>query len=202
KALYERKGHARPETKHCGLSSVKTNIGHLEAAAGIAGMLKVLLALKHKTLPGTVHLQTVNPQIQLEDSPLYLVKHTTPWQAVEDDAGRPVPRRAGVSSFGFGGANAHVVIEEHEELRITNEELRIGEPHIFVLSAKNEERLKAYAQEMVDFLETAKNAINLTAAAYTLQIGREVMQERLAVVASNVKELAERLRQYSQGKSD
>ncbi len=217
-ALYESKGRALPATKHCGLSSVKTNIGHLEAAAGIAGMLKVLLAMKHKTLPGTVHLQTVNPQIQLEDTPLYLVKQTTPWQAVEDNAGRPVPRRAGVSSFGFGGANAHVVIEEYEELRpvlsevegITNDELRIGDPstslragpHILVLSARNEERLKAYAQDLADFLETAEDVIDLAAVAYTLQIGREVMQERLAVVASSVEEFTTRLRQYVQGRSN
>ncbi|MFH1762531.1 MAG: beta-ketoacyl synthase N-terminal-like domain-containing protein, partial [bacterium] len=89
----------------CGIGSVKTNIGHLESAAGIAGVLKVLLAMKHKKLPATINFKELNPYIQLENSPFYIVKETQDWNAS--------PRIAGVSSFGFGGANAHVVIEEY-----------------------------------------------------------------------------------------
>ncbi|MBN3728983.1 beta-ketoacyl synthase N-terminal-like domain-containing protein, partial [Burkholderia sp. Ac-20379] len=95
-----------------GLGSVKSNIGHLEAAAGLAGVLKVLMAMRHGELPASLHCDEVNPYIELQDSPFYLVRRRQPWPRGVDAAGRERPRRAGVSSFGFGGANAHVVIEE------------------------------------------------------------------------------------------
>ena len=106
---------ATPEVKssHCGLGSVKTNIGHLELAAGVAGVIKVLLQLKHKTLVKSLHCETINPYIQLKDSPFYIVREERPWETLQDNHGQTIPRRAGVSSFGFGGVNAHIVIEEY-----------------------------------------------------------------------------------------
>jgi polyketide synthase PksN len=94
------------EVGHCGLGTVKTNIGHLEGSAGIAGVIKVLLALQHKKLPGLATFKELNPYVQIENSPFYLVTDTQEWQAKG-------LRRAGVSSFGFGGTNAHVLIEEY-----------------------------------------------------------------------------------------
>jgi polyketide synthase PksJ len=108
-------GGADPGAARIALGSVKTNIGHLEAAAGVAGVVKILLAMKHRTLPGLVHLAEPNPLLALAAGPFHLQVRTTPWPAWRDREGRPAPRRAGVSSFGMGGSNAHVVLEETEE---------------------------------------------------------------------------------------
>ncbi|MFH1741335.1 MAG: beta-ketoacyl synthase N-terminal-like domain-containing protein, partial [bacterium] len=163
----------------CGLGSVKTNIGHLELAAGIAGVIKVLLQLKHKMLVKSLHCETINPYIDLEESPFYIVRETREWKPLQDPEGRNLPRRAGVSSFGYGGANAHVVIEEYQEpaARGQRSEVR-GESQLIVLSAKNEDRLKAYVDAMVDHIENLpKEEIDprnskLENFAYTLQVGR------------------------------
>lgn len=99
----------RPSNR-CGIGSVKTNIGHLEPAAGIASIIKVLLAFKHRQLPPLATFERVNPQIRLEDSPFYLVTEPTPWEP--DSTGAPAtPLTAGVSAFGFGGTNAHLVLQ-------------------------------------------------------------------------------------------
>ncbi|WP_316187508.1 MULTISPECIES: type I polyketide synthase, partial [unclassified Bradyrhizobium] len=113
KELGEEIGGAPLGNGYCGLGSVKTNIGHLELAAGIAGLIKVLLQLQHKTLVKSLHCEEVNPYLQLEESPFYIVRETRAWEPLSDVDGRTLPRRAGVSSFGFGGVNAHVVIEEY-----------------------------------------------------------------------------------------
>ncbi|TMC17158.1 MAG: hypothetical protein E6J34_19030, partial [Chloroflexi bacterium] len=97
----------------CGIGSVKSNIGHLELAAGVAGVIKVLLQLQHKKLVKSLHCAQINPYIQLEATPFYIMQENREWQALQDHAGNPLPRRAGISSFGFGGANAHVLLEEY-----------------------------------------------------------------------------------------
>ena len=98
----------------CGIGSVKSNIGHLEAAAGIAGVVKVLLAMRHGRLPSTLHVRSVNPLLKLDDSPFYIVTENRAWEEPRSAGGEPLPRRAGVSSFGFGGAYAHLVLEAYE----------------------------------------------------------------------------------------
>ncbi|WVV46995.1 polyketide synthase [Pseudomonas sp. NA13] len=90
----------------CALGSVKTNIGHLIAAAGVAGFIKTVLALKHRTIPATLHFKSANKDIHLDGSPFFISAKTLPWPTTDS------PRRAGVSSFGVGGTNAHVVLEE------------------------------------------------------------------------------------------
>ncbi len=97
---------ATPRRGFCALGSVKTNIGHLDAAAGVAGLIKTILALQHQTLPPSLHFSRPNPQIDFEGSPFYVNTAARPWPA------GPTPRRAAVSSFGLGGTNAHVVLEE------------------------------------------------------------------------------------------
>ncbi|WP_158677726.1 phosphopantetheine-binding protein, partial [Streptomyces sp. SPB074] len=108
--LYAERGEALPAEPHITLGSVKTNIGHLEAAAGIAGLLKVLLALRHRTLPAHLHLRETNPYLRLDGTPFRIGTTTTPWEGAKDEHGRTT-WRAGISSFGFGGTNAHVVLE-------------------------------------------------------------------------------------------
>jgi len=95
----------------CAIGSAKTNVGHLESVAGMAGLIKTILCMRHQTLPRLVHYQKLNPRIAFDDSPFYVLDATRSWPALHDAAGQPIPRRAGISSFGFGGVNSHVVIE-------------------------------------------------------------------------------------------
>ena len=188
--LYKRRNKVLPKAPHCGLSSVKPNIGHLETAAGISSVLKALLAIKYKQIPATIHFEEINPYINLKGTPFYIVDKLTPWEAATDEDGSPVPRRAGVSSFGFGGANAHVVLEEYIPREHQSQPREQG-PQIIVLSAKNADRLKAYVQSMGAYLQ--KEAPELIDLAYTLQVGRDEMPERLALVVSSTQELKRKL---------
>ena len=145
------------EKQYCAIGSVKSNIGHLESAAGIAGLTKVLLQMKHKHLVPSIHSESLNPNINFKDSPFYIQKKLEEWKqpVIKENGGeRTYPRRAGLSSFGAGGSNAHIIMEEYEipkqELTLENQR-----PQIIVLSAKNEERLNAYAGEMVSFFKSA-----------------------------------------------
>lgn len=144
----------------CAIGSVKSNIGHLEAAAGIAGLMKVMMQMKHKELVPSIHASVTNPNINFVDSPVYLQQDLAPWkvpQAEEDGTRAKYPRRAGVSSFGAGGVNAHVILEEYESPVRTYRCCAGGEAseesQVAVLSARNEERLRVYAATMVRFLE-------------------------------------------------
>ncbi|MCK5664908.1 MAG: type I polyketide synthase, partial [Thiotrichaceae bacterium] len=195
--LYKKYGISLTDKASCGIGSVKTNIGHLEAAAGIAGLFKVLLALKHKTLPGLLHFKELNPYINLQNSPFYIVDKTRPWTPLTDNNGQIIPRRAGVSSFGFGGANAHIVLEEY--INPTQSTLPEHTSQLIILSAKNKERLNAYLKNIIDVLNSN---ISFADLAYTLQIGREAMDERLAMVVDSLDELKEKLNQYIQGQTE
>src|SRR6267142_2624025 len=194
--LYKRHSKAPVHTPHCGLSSVKTNIGHLETAAGIAGVLKALLAIKHRQIPANIHLEEINPYINLKGTPFYIADKLTPWEAPMGEDGAPVPRRAGVSAFGFGGANAHVVLEEYIAPE-RQSPARSQETQLIVLSAKNEDRLKAYVQSMRAYLE--KEIVEFVDFAYTLQVERDEMPERLALVASSTEDLKQKLGEILEG---
>jgi polyketide synthase PksN len=205
KDMYEATGDMLVSKSHCGVGSVKTNIGHLEFAAGIAGVVKVLLQIKHKTLVKSLHCDVVNPYIQLKDSPFYIVQESEEWVALRNSQGKELPRRAGVSSFGFGGANAHVIIEEYipedqerKDIKITRQN-----PAMIVLSAKNEERLKEQAQRLLEAIrEQEFSDGSLADMAYTLQVGREAMEERLAVLVASIEELEEKLEGFVKGQED
>lgn len=156
--------------------------------------------MKHRTLVKSLHCETVNPYIQLEDSPFYLVRETMEWKTQTDERGNEQPRRAGISSFGIGGVNAHVVIEEYiPEDREEADDFHI-DPCLFVLSAKNEKRLKEQAKQLKRALtEKRYDQSSLVSMAYTLQIGRDAMEERLAVIAGSAEELQEKLSQFITG---
>jgi polyketide synthase PksN len=183
-------GPAGEDSRACSLGSLKSNIGHLEAAAGIAGLTKVLLQFRHRQLAPSLHCEEVNPNITFGDSPLRLQRELAVWEPPSAD-GRDVPRRAGLSSFGAGGSNAHLILEEHEDARPRAADIaatqRVPEPLAFVLSARDEERLRVYAGRLGRFLGRARVA--LADVAYTLQTGREAMQERLAIVSRDGEEL-------------
>jgi len=194
--LYAKHNKAIPETPHIGLSSVKTNIGHLETAAGISSFLKAVLAMKHKQIPASLHFEELNPHISFAGTPFYVVDKTTPWKRLVGADGKEAPRRAGISSFGFGGANAHVVIEEYIPKK-EEKTVDFKKPFLFVLSAKNEDRLKAYADSMLKFVEN--NEVSLLDLTYTLQIGRDEMKQRLGLAINTVDELKQLLQEYING---
>ncbi|MNU73954.1 Polyketide synthase PksJ [compost metagenome] len=204
KELYATSGDSGMEDHRCGLGSVKSNIGHLELAAGISGVIKILLQMKHKTLVKSLHTETLNPYLQLKDSPFYIVQNTEDWKTVQDKQGRELPRLAGVSSFGIGGVNAHIVIEEYlpneEEPSTWNPTPQ--DPAIIVLSAKNEKSLREQAEQLLMSIRMRKVDENdLSRIAYTLQVGRNSMEERLALIVGSMSELVEKLEDFLQGKS-
>lgn len=196
--LYELNGATGETVAHCGIGSVKSNIGHLELAAGIAGLTKVLLAMKQGVLPPSIHCEQTNPYIDLGNSPFYIVKNTQAWQRSIDSAGRELPRRAGISSFGFGGVNAHLVLEEYLDPDYDDGRTpETGVQTLYPLSAKSELSLKNNAQRLRDFL--ANNSPSLKDVAFTLQVGRVSMEHRLAVVAADKTELLQLLDSFIAG---
>ncbi|MDX8047242.1 SDR family NAD(P)-dependent oxidoreductase [Gracilibacillus sp. S3-1-1] len=184
----------------CPIGSVKSNIGHLESAAGIAGLTKVLLQMKHRQLVPSLHSEQLNPRIAFENTPFYVQQQLAEWkQPVKYENGerQTFPRRASISSFGAGGANAHVIVEEYNEPLVQNNYVKEKE-YLFLLSGKNEARLRDYAFEFRSFLVENRLKINIADITYTLQIGREAMEERLAIVASDIETLVKKLTLYNQ----
>ncbi|SPE63560.1 Polyketide synthase PksJ [Streptomyces netropsis] len=176
---------------HVTLGAVKTNTGHLEAAAGVTGLIKALLAMRHGEIPGNIHQNTLNPHLRLDGSPLRVPAGREPWRRVRTPDGAEAPLRAGVSSFGLGGVNAHVVVEEFREEPV-------GGPagdHLFVLSAKDPERLRSYARRLADWAG-ANEGVAPAALAHTLRTGRETFSERLAVVADSPRALVAALESW------
>ncbi len=145
-----------PSAPHsCAIGSVKANIGHLEAAAGLAGILKVLLAMRQGILPGNPHLREVNPFCKSDGSPFRFLKETEHWTQSRDSEGNAIPRRAGVSSFGFGGAYGHVILEEYipaKQAGLDTAPSALVLP-VLPLSAKNEETLLEYVREVLKFIQ-------------------------------------------------
>jgi len=192
--LYHKRDKSLSQTPHCGIGSVKTNIGHLEAAAGIAGFFKIVLSMKNQKLPANLHFNTLNPYIDLENTPFFIVNRTRPWVQQKDDQGNLKPLRAGLSSFGAGGTNVHMILESYQSVE-PSIALRSDTSHLIILSAKNENRLQVYAQTLSDYLKKMSE-FSIDQIAYTLQTGRESMPSRMAFVISNKNELIERLDQF------
>jgi phthiocerol/phenolphthiocerol synthesis type-I polyketide synthase E len=164
----------------CRIGSVKTNIGHLDAAAGVAGLIKTVLALYHRQIPPSLHFEQPNPEIDLAGSPFRVNAALTAWEA--DGA----PRRAGVSSFGVGGTNAHLVLEEAPPL-VPGDAGRSQQ--LLLLSAKSTSALKQMAAQLAAHLQ-AHPEQPLADVAYTLHAGRALFEHRLALVVGNGEEAA------------
>jgi amino acid adenylation domain-containing protein len=164
-------------TQYCGIGSVKTNFGHLDAAAGVAGLIKAVLALRHRMLPPSLHFHEPNPDLALADSPFFVVDRLQPWPR------GTTPRRAGVSSFGIGGTNAHVVLEEAPEVPAAVSDRR-RRWQLLPLSAKSASALARLAENLGAFLG-AGGAGDLADIAYTLQVGRQAFAHRRVVVAES-----------------
>lgn len=180
--------------KFCPVGSIKANIGHSESAAGIAGVAKVLMQLKHEQLAPSIHSAELNPNIDFDNSPFYPQHELSSWESQPDQ-----PRRALVNSFGAGGVNACLVLEEFAT-EDRQQSTQSSEPLLFVLSAKSVEQLGTSARRLADFL-AREASVSLANVAYTLQVGREPMNERVAVVASEANELIARLREWDPEKT-
>ncbi|QGZ37636.1 acyl transferase domain-containing protein [Pseudoduganella flava] len=182
------------DTGYCLIGSAKSNIGHAEAAAGIAGLTKVLLQLRHKQIVPSLHSERLNPHIDFGSTPFVVNQSLCAWEPPAVD-GAALPRIAGISSFGAGGSNAHLVIEEYAAPAPA-----VEEPgwHVFPLSARTPEQLRRKAADLAAFL--VGGAVPPAASiAATLQLGREAMDERLAVLADSAQHLRERLLAWLDG---
>jgi len=170
---------------YCAIGSVKTNIGHTDRAAGIAGLIKTALALHHKILPASLHFKSPNPKLDLENSPFYVNTRQQPWKS------GTAPRRAGVSAFGFGGTNAHVVLEEAPAAEP-------GGParnhQLLVLSARSAAGLDRAAAQLKERLAGVES-VDLADVAYTLQVGRRAFSHRRALVCQDRNEALQLLAQ-------
>ena len=159
---------------YCAIGSVKTNIGHLDAAAAIAGMIKTVLALEHRKLPPSLHYSESNPEIDFPSTPFYVNTHLREWTS-------DGPRRAGVMSTGMGGTNAHVVLEEAPRLDVSTDAIP---PYLLILSAKTQGSLDEATQRLREFL-VRNDAVNMADLAHTLQVGRKAYAHRRCLVCSD-----------------
>jgi len=184
-------GRDRPKDRPLAIGSVKTNFGHLEAAAGMAGLIKLVLALQHREIPPHLHLQQPNPHIPWERLPVTVPTQPTPWAA------GPRKRVAGLSSFGFSGTNAHVVVEEAPEPEAVPE--AVDRPaHLLALSAKSEAALVELSLRFLRRLEEAPSA-SWPDACFSANAGRSHFSHRLAVVAASSAEARAALEAFSAG---
>lgn len=179
---------------YCGVSSVKSNIGHLELAAGAAGLMKALLAMQHGMLPASLHIDKVNSYIDLEDSAFYLLREKTPWTRLTNSQEQAIPRRAGISSFGFGGVNAHLVIEEYIAPPASHNEVMPVE-FLIPISAKTESTRLDYVKSIHQFLIN-NSSIDILSLAYTLQIGRDAYEYRIAFAVKDSAKLIALMQAY------
>ena len=174
----------RTEQRHfCHLGSVKSNLGHLNAASGIAGLIKTVLALQHRQIPPSLHFTQPNPKIDWTTSPFVVATQLTPW------INESFPLRAGVSSFGIGGTNAHVILEEAPALPAPHS---CRATHLLLLSAKTPTALQQMSERLRHFLQSNPH-VSLADVAYTLQVGRAHFAHRRLVLCSSISEAIELL---------
>jgi polyketide synthase PksL len=207
---------AKIQKQFCSIGSLKSNIGHCESAAGIAGLTKVLLQLRYEQLVPSLHAETPNPEIDFSQTPFKVQKQLESWpRPLREVKGamQEIPRIAGVSSFGAGGANAHIIVQEYlpaepsigNQPRLLLEDSKVA----IVLSARGPEQLRQKARDLLEFVleeerfaAVSGKAVDLAAMGYTLQVGREAMEERLGLIVKTVGELVEKLEGYVKGKEE
>ena len=177
----------------CAIGSVKSNFGHLDAAAGVASLIKTVLALKHRQLPPSLHFQTANPKCEFSESPFYVNAALADWEAVDG------VRRAGVSSFGVGGTNAHLIVEEAPSSQTELSEINTvnGERHfeLLLVSAETASALDSATLNLAAHLQSPEaNTQTLADVAYTLQVGRKHSAHRRAILCDSRRQALETLR--------
>ena len=192
-ALREVLGKPRSDGSRCVLGAVKTNVGHLEGAAGIAGLIKAILCLRNEAIPRNIHFETLNPRISIEGTPFVIPTDTLPWKS------NGKPRRAGVSSFGISGTNAHVILEEAPRREERTPAAKAAASHLVPLSAKSQEALAALARSYAEWLP--RSEASLPDIAYAAGARRTHLEHRLVVVARSKEELARALGNHASGET-
>ena len=182
---------ATDKSGYCAIGSVKSNVGHLDSAAGVAGLIKTVLALKHRTIPPSLHFETPNPRIDFPSTPFYVNTECRPWTS--DDS----PRRAAVNSLGIGGTNAFVILEEPPPPQPVA--IDVDRPvHILPLAAKSAKALHALVTRYIEHFQ-ANPQLPLADACFTAAVGRGQFPHRVSVIAQSIPEATERLEQFQAG---
>ena len=164
------------ERRSCGIGSVKTNIGHLDAAAGVAGFIKVVLSLNNRQIPRSLHFERANRNINFDAGPFYVINELKEWETKNE-----IPLRAGISSFGIGGTNAHVVLEEAPRFNRASSTLPYN---LITISSKNEKSLDQLVSQFESYLlKSSESLINI---AYTLNCGRKDFVFRKSLIISDL----------------
>lgn len=177
------------DREFCALGSAKANIGHLEAAAGIAGVTKILLQFKYKKIAPSIHCEEENDLINFDETPFFLNRKLADWNRPVLD-GKEIPRIGAISAFGSGGTNAHIILEEYQA-GIKTQGINFAGPCMVVISAKSMTQLKIYVRKLLNFVIAEAPVYDnfwLHSFAYTLQRGREAMYTRFAVLCSSIDE--------------
>ncbi|MCP4147169.1 MAG: SDR family NAD(P)-dependent oxidoreductase [bacterium] len=174
----------------CAVGSVKSNLGHMADAAGVAGFIKTVLSLKHKRIPPSINFETPNPQIEFENTPFYVNRKLSEWESDK-------PRLAGVSAFAIGGSNAHVILQEAPEIK---ESSASREEQMLLLSAKTPTALDRQTESLANYLQENKQA-KLADVAYSLQVGRKAFEYRRGLVCTGIDEAIENLTSENYGKA-
>jgi len=182
----------RSQSNRCAIGSVKTNIGHLENAAGIAGIIKVVLSLQKEQLLPHLHLNQLNPYLEIEETPFFIPTESQPWLKSQN------PRLAGVSGFSFGGANCHLILQEAPTTPVKTNSLK-RPCHLLTLSAKNPSALQELVQRYQTFL-TDSPQVSLADVGFTLNTGRSHFNQRLALVAENTQQMKQLLQAFREQK--
>lgn len=193
-ALAEVLGKGDPATHPCFLGSIKTNVGHLEAAAGIAGLIKLVVSLSREAWPGLVHFESLNPHIETAGTRFVFPRECRPWPR------GPVPRRGGVSAFGFGGSNAHVIVEESPAAAPVPRAEPVG-PRLMVVSARTGDALRERARDLARFLEGSGRTVSLDDVSATTLLRRSRHEHGASVAGGERSQIIERLRAVADGAS-
>ncbi|XZE17903.1 type I polyketide synthase [Pirellulaceae bacterium SH449] len=183
-ALTEAFRETTEKSQYCRLGSLKTNVGHLDVAAGVASLIKTCFSLKNQLIPPILHFRGPNPRIDFANSPFIVNTELTPWQTDS------LPRRAGVSSFGVGGTNAHLVVEEAP---VFSSPISTRSSHIIRLSAQSQKAVDEMTEDLARHLESNPN-LNLADVSYTLLTGRKTFRYKRSLVASSLEEAISLLR--------
>src|SRR5256885_3677902 len=179
------------QKQFCAIGTVKTNVGHLDAAAGVTGLIHAAHVVRHGVLPPTLHFERPNPRFELDKSPFYVNAKRTEWKSDQ-------PRRAGVSSFGVGGTNAHVVLEQAP---LICSEPSTRPAHVLPLSARSSEALDRLSSNLEQHLR-ANPDLNLADVAWTLQLGRRHFPHRRTVVVRTISDAVTALSQTNPKKTE
>jgi malonyl CoA-acyl carrier protein transacylase len=189
KALEAVYGKDRTDDNPLFIGSVKTNIGHTEATAGLAGLLKIVLAMQHNYIPPHLHFKALNPHISLDKIPARIPVEGIPWENQQNK-----PRLAGVSSFGFSGTNAHIILQEPPRSPLPKQ-IPERSHHLLTLSARSDEALRELAQAYVTYFKE-QSAPSLGDLCFTAHTGRTHFDHRLALVAESTAQICEELETF------